>query len=127
LVYPKHLWNTGSPGHFARKRASHFAADDSGVCANGALHSWRDTVPDYAALHSGFGTEKTRQQQYDTITVPIPTLKIWNQDIGASQNCTGCSRESDDAFDPPIGARGLDWGFVTALVPRSRPHLFSGT
>ncbi len=29
------------------------------------------------------------------IGVPIPTLKIWNQDICASQNRTGCSRENE--------------------------------
>src|ERR1700730_193138 len=28
------------------------------------------------------------------------------------------------ACNPPIGARGLDWGFCPALVPRSRPHHF---
>jgi hypothetical protein len=27
--------------------------------------------------------------------VPIPTLKIWNQDTGASQYRTGCSRENE--------------------------------
>ena len=91
-------------------------------CANGALHSWSYKLPpDCAALHSGYG-----HRTYVTTAVPIPTLKIWNQDIDTSQNCTGCSRESGSAFDPPIGARGLDWGFCTALVPRSRPHLFSG-
>jgi hypothetical protein len=44
-------------------------------------------------------------------------LKIWNQDIGASHYRTGCSRENERAFDPPIDAGGLDWGFGTALVP----------
>jgi len=29
------------------------------------------------------------------------------------------------AFDPPIGAGGLDWGLGTALVPLSRPLSFA--
>jgi hypothetical protein len=58
--------------------------------------------------------------------VPIPTLKIWNEALGASHYRTACSRENERAFDPPIDASGLESGFCTALVPpRGRTHLFA--
>src|SRR5579883_1093823 len=57
--------------------------------------------------------------------VPIPTLKIWNQALGASHYRTACSRENDHAFDPPIDASGLELGFCTALVPPRGRTLFS--
>jgi hypothetical protein len=40
--------------------------------------------------------------------VPIPTSKIWNQDIDTSQYRTRYSREIANAIDPPIDAGGLD-------------------
>jgi hypothetical protein len=52
-----------------------------------------------------------------SLRVQIPSLNIWNHVTSASHYRTGCSRENDAAFDPPIGARGLDWG----LVPRWSP------
>jgi hypothetical protein len=55
---------------------------------------------------------------------PVPTLKIWNEALGASHYRTGCSRENDHAFDPPIDASGLETGFCTALVPPRGRTLF---
>jgi hypothetical protein len=45
--------------------------------------------------------------------------------LGASHYRTACSRKNEGAFDPPIGASGLELGFCTALVPPRGRTIFS--
>jgi hypothetical protein len=56
----------------------------------------------------------------------IPSLKIWNQDIGASHYRTECSRDYEWRSIRRSTRAASIGVFGTALVPLSRPHLFIG-
>src|SRR6202047_3413229 len=51
----------------------------------------------------------------------IKNLKLEHGRVSLSHHVL---TRSCGAFDPPIDASGLDWGFVPRWSPKSRPHLF---
>src|SRR5437763_1489258 len=71
--------------------------------------------------HAGRGSGATTAKG----NVPIRSLKVFNQVTAASHYRTKCSRKNEKRSIRRSTRERPRSGFCTALVPPSRPHLFS--